>query len=240
MSTPALEALLELQALDTAADQARHRLANLPEQAEADAIAAERRALGERRAAVLAERDALAERQSALESDLAGTEARARTVSARLYGGEVSASRDLQAMQADLEGLHKRASDLEDQVLAILDEREPFDAAVDAADEEDAALAGREADAAARRDAAAGRLGEEVADLAARRGPLLGAVPADLAATYERLRARLGGVGAARLVGDHCGGCHLVLPATELDRLRHLPEDALVTCEQCGRILVRP
>jgi predicted nucleic acid-binding Zn-ribbon protein len=45
-------------------------------------------------------------------------------------------------------------------------------------------------------------------------------------------------VAVARLVGNHCDGCHLTLPAMELDRIRHLPEDELVTCEQCGRILV--
>src|SRR5438445_123736 len=65
------------------------------------------------------------------------------------------------------------------------------------------------------------------------------AVPPDLLEQYERLRARLGGIGAARLVGNSCGGCHLTLPATELDRIRHLPPDAVALCDQCGRILVR-
>jgi predicted nucleic acid-binding Zn-ribbon protein len=64
------------------------------------------------------------------------------------------------------------------------------------------------------------------------------AVPRDLLGTYERLRARLGGVGAARLVGSSCSGCHLALPATELERIRHARPDELITCEQCGRILV--
>jgi predicted nucleic acid-binding Zn-ribbon protein len=30
------------------------------------------------------------------------------------------------------------------------------------------------------------------------------------------------------------------LPATEIDRIKHQPPDALVHCDQCGRILVRP
>ena len=37
-----------------------------------------------------------------------------------------------------------------------------------------------------------------------------------------------------------CGGCHLALPATEVDRVRKEPADALIRCEQCDRILVRP
>jgi predicted nucleic acid-binding Zn-ribbon protein len=37
----------------------------------------------------------------------------------------------------------------------------------------------------------------------------------------------------------NCQACHLGLPATEVDRIRHLPEDELAQCEHCGAILVR-
>ncbi len=79
----------------------------------------------------------------------------------------------------------------------------------------------------------------ELADLGRRRAELAELVPDDLRATYDRLRARLGGVAVARLVGNHCDGCHLTLSAVELDRIRHLPDTELVTCDHCGRILVR-
>ena len=65
-------------------------------------------------------------------------------------------------------------------------------------------------------------------------------VPAELLSEYERLRTRLGGIGAARLEHGTCMGCRMKLPATELDRIKHQPPDALVHCDQCGRILVRP
>jgi predicted nucleic acid-binding Zn-ribbon protein len=65
-------------------------------------------------------------------------------------------------------------------------------------------------------------------------------IPADLMALYEQLRAQLDGVGAAPLVNGRCGGCHLALPATEVDRLRKEPPETLVRCDQCSRILVRP
>ncbi|MDP9073476.1 MAG: C4-type zinc ribbon domain-containing protein, partial [Actinomycetota bacterium] len=64
-------------------------------------------------------------------------------------------------------------------------------------------------------------------------------VPDDLLETYARLREHLGGVGAARLVGPLCSGCHLRLPASALDQMRRQPSDTLFFCEQCGRILVR-
>jgi predicted nucleic acid-binding Zn-ribbon protein len=42
----------------------------------------------------------------------------------------------------------------------------------------------------------------------------------------------------ARLAGARCGGCHLTLPATELDGIRRAPPDTVSRCEQCNRILV--
>lgn len=239
MSSPALDALLALQDLDTAVEQARHRLANLPAAAELRGVEAERAALGGRRAERAGARDDVAGRQAALEAELAATEQRAAAVSQRLYSGEVSASRDLQAMSAEVDSLKARASSLEDQILEVLEEREPLDAAVDAVDAEDAALADREAAARADLAGAEAEVGTELDGLAGRRAEAAAAVPAELLATYDRLRARLGGIGAARLVGGRCDGCHLVLPAIELDRIRHLPDDAVVTCDQCGRILVR-
>jgi predicted nucleic acid-binding Zn-ribbon protein len=79
----------------------------------------------------------------------------------------------------------------------------------------------------------------ELVELAERRRSEAHRLPEALARRYEDLRSRLGGTGAARLVGDRCDGCHLTLPAMEVDRIRHLPPDAVVTCDQCGRILIR-
>ena len=62
--------------------------------------------------------------------------------------------------------------------------------------------------------------------------------PSTCSGTYERQRARLEGVAVARLVGGRCDGCHLTLPAVELDRIRHESAGTLEYCEQCGRILV--
>ena len=68
--------------------------------------------------------------------------------------------------------------------------------------------------------------------------PVVLLVVLELLAEYERLRARLGGIGAARLEHGTCMGCRMKLPATELDRIKHQSPDELVHCDQCGRILV--
>ncbi len=234
-----LQALLNLQDVDTAIDQHTYRRAHLPERTELAAIDRDGAQLQGAVGEVGAARDEIAGRQGAMEAELAATEERAASVSRRLYGGQVSASRELQALSADVDALKARASTLEDEVLVLMEEREPFEARL-------ADLSGRLAGLAQRRQEVATALAEaeaaldaDLVDLERARSAAAQSVPEELRATYDRLRARLGGVAVARLVGNHCDGCHLTLPAMELDRVRHLPDTEVATCDQCGRILVR-
>jgi uncharacterized protein len=238
VSPPELAALLAVQDLDTSVDQRKHRRRTLPERDQLAGFEAQLQTAADEAARIGEQRDALAKRESEVEAELAATEQRAATVSRRLYGGEVSASRELQAMADDVENLKSRASELEDLGLVILEEREPLDARFGELDTQMTEVDSRRqsvADAVAQAEAA---LDAEIAQLEQDRGKAASAVPADLLANYERLRARLGGVGAARLVGNHCDGCHLTLSAAELDRIRRLGPGQVVTCEQCSRILV--
>jgi len=234
----ALEALLALQDLDTKVDQQRHRRANLPERARLAQIEAQMADAGAARSASASQLEVVANRQAEAERDLQATEQRVKQVNAVLYGGTVSASRELQAMAADVDGLKKRVSELEDKVLALLEEREPLDRDIAELDAQLARLAELREAALAEVAAAERVVDQELARLEALRPALASAVPDDLLARYERLRAHLGGVAVARLVGGRCDGCHLSLPAVELDRMRHQPAGHLENCEQCGRILV--
>jgi predicted nucleic acid-binding Zn-ribbon protein len=56
---------------------------------------------------------------------------------------------------------------------------------------------------------------------------------------YEKVRASTGGVGAATLIGDKCGGCNLTINAVEMNRIKALAKDELLRCEECRTILVR-
>lgn len=238
--TDALHRLLQVQEQDTNLDQIRHRR-------EAHPLRSELAELHRRRVDVEAQLssaqeviDRLSRRQADLEAEVEASTRRAEAVEARMYSGQVSASRELQAMSEEVKSLRHRISHLEDEVLAVMEEREPHEAG---AEELSAQLAAVDRDAADR----LASLRAEEADLDAEesshlseRSTLAADVPADLLERYEKLRARLGGVAVAELVHGSCGGCHLSLPATELDRVRRAPPDALLTCEQCGRILVRP
>ncbi len=86
--------------------------------------------------------------------------------------------------------------------------------------------------------AAEATIDSELAANVAEREGLAEGLPGELLATYERLRTRLGGVAVARLEGGHCLGCHLALPATEVDAFRRAATGTVFIHEECGRILV--
>ena len=231
--------LLQVQEHDTAADRLRHRRQNLPELAELgeveDALAALEAALLDVRGR--AAEAARAERR--LDGELGLVEAKVAELDAKLYSGAITVPRELQAMQAEGEALRARRAELEDQVLEAMGEREPLDGEVEALTRRREAF---DADGARLRVAVAeaqAGIDQELGEELAARALVAETVAPDLAALYEQLRARLGGVAAAPLVNGRCGGCHLALPATEIARLRHEPPETLVRCEQCERILVR-
>jgi predicted nucleic acid-binding Zn-ribbon protein len=232
------DGLLVVQEHDTTLDQLRHRRANLPERAELKDVEAKRASLAAERAEVAATRDEVAARQANLEKDIAASEQRIAELDKRMYSGEISASRDLQAMAHEIESIKARVSTLEDHALEAMDEREPLDASVSELDERDAGFVALAAQLAEAIGAAETEIDADVVREREARAAAAATVPDDLLAEYERLRDRLGGIGAARLEHGTCMGCRMKLPATEIDRIKHQSPDELVHCDQCGRILV--
>jgi predicted nucleic acid-binding Zn-ribbon protein len=236
-----LEALLAVQAHDTTIDQLRHKSATLPARAEVAAIESQLGELEKRAAEVGTELHAVDRRQKAAEDEVASLDAKITELDKKLYGGTVSAIKELQALQADIESLQRHKAEVEDRELAAMEEREPFEAELDAIDAERARLddlAGQLRAAIAEAEA---EIEGQIATEVGVRDDARALVPPVLIDEYDRLRDKLGGVAAARLEpGGRCGGCHLSLPAQEVARIRReLPIDALIHCEQCGRILVR-
>ncbi|HEX7096254.1 MAG TPA: C4-type zinc ribbon domain-containing protein [Acidimicrobiales bacterium] len=234
-----LTVLLELQEHDTRADQHRHRRASLPQRAELAAIERELASIDADVARVSAARDALAREEKRIEDEAASVAAKAAAEDKRLYSGTVTAAKELQSIQDEIAALQRRQRALEDEALELMVQIEPLD-------EELAAHRARRDEVAARADDLRARLREleaeidaQLAQLDAERGAIVERVDAPILAEYESLRARLGGVAVAKLEAGSCRGCHLQLSAVELDRIKKIPRNEIVHCEECGRILVR-
>lgn len=234
-----LDSLLTLQEIDTTLDQLRHRRETLPERAE---LVAARKSVKDTTSAVDAAYARFHEVESAekaQEDEAASIEEKVAGVERMLYGGTVKAAKELEAYQTDLGLLKERQTMLEDQALELMEQAEPLKAELaERQTEADAAkvLVSQVED---RLVVAEAEVDAEIDKVQSGRSEAASSLPADVVEQYEALRRSLGGTGAARLTGARCEGCHLEIPSAQLEQVRRAPEDAVVNCPECGRILVR-
>lgn len=233
-----VESLLELQGHDAAIDRLTHRLGTLPERAALSDAESAARTLLDRLRALTAERDGLAREERRIDDEVGQLREKAKEVEAKMYSGSVTSPRELQAMQADVDQLRRHQRLLEDRELELMEVREPLDRELAELDAQRARILAELNDARAALAASEATIDGELAAERSARDVLVVTLDPTLVREYERRRARSNGVGVARLVGDTCQGCHLAIPATEVERIRKLPEGTIASCDNCGCILV--
>ena len=231
--------LLELADIDAELGRIEHRRRGLPEHAELARLEARDGELRDSIAALTARGSDLQREQAKSEADVEQVRARIDRDRTRLDGGMVSSPRELENLQSEVQSLQRRQSDLEDIVLDVMERRDGAQATLTRATAERNELETELAATAASRDAALAELDEQSTKARDRRAEVTAAVPADLLDLYDRLRAQHGGVGAAALRQRRCQGCNLTLNTVDLNTIRSAPDDEVLRCEECRRILVR-
>jgi uncharacterized protein len=228
-----------VQDLDSTLDRLDHRRRTLPELAEVEDVRKQRDHAAEEIVVARTEVDDLGREQRKADADVEQVKARRVRNQQRLDQGQVGSPKELQGLQHEIETLERRISDLEDAELEVMERLEAAQTQLDqlqsSVAEHDEALVALEQ----RRDAALESIDAEVREARAERDRIAGDMPADLMKLYEKLRVSHGGVGAAALVRRRCQGCQLELNAADLRQIAAAPEDEVVRCEECQRILVR-
>lgn len=231
--------LLDLQTVDTKLGQLGHRRQTLPEHGVIAKLQTRRSALASDLIAAETTISDLELEQTKAETDLEPVRERLSRNQVRIANGTVADPKALSSMVDEVSHLKKRISDLED---AELDVMEQLEAAV--TDRE--TLRGRIAqvdndlvETTAERDRQLAALDGEMGGLRAERAGLAPLIPPDLLTLYDRIGASHGGVGAAELRQRRCTGCQLEINAADLRAFSAAPEDEVLRCEECGRILIR-
>lgn len=234
----AQQRLLALQAVDTALAQLAHRRDNLPELAEL--AQADERLSTLRDDVVRAETEVsdLDREQKRVDQDVEQVRARADRDRARLESGAASV-KELEGLQHEVESLARRQTTLEDQELEVMERREEAEAALARARAELDNNTSRRAEVEARRDKAFEEIDAARQAREEERKGIVGDIPPDLLALYDKVRAGQGGVGAAALRQRRCEGCRIELAGAELSAVRQAAADEVLRCENCRRILVR-
>lgn len=229
--SPALIALTALQTLDSAADTARKRIAELPaaEQAIAAHLAASKAAGDVVKAKIQQNADA----RRALERDIAGVDTRLARFDD--HKAAVKTNQEYTALLHEIATAKKEKDAIEEKLLILMDEADGLAREVKASDaafkEEQAKSQGALASLAEERRA----LDADLARLARERTGAAAGVDARTLALYEQLLKGRRGVAMARVEGDLCSVCHVRQRPHVLQQVRR--NDTIVQCESCQRIL---
>jgi predicted nucleic acid-binding Zn-ribbon protein len=231
--------LLDLQKLDSAADRLAHKRKTLPEIAEIDRLDGLLSSL--RNEIVMAETvtsDFQRELDKA-EADIEQVRTRKARDEDRLASGAITVPKQLEELQHEIQTLVRRQSELEDAELEVMERMEEAQKTLTGLTTERDSLEQARVAAFEGRDKQWEEIDLQLRETAADRGPVASAIPEDLLALYEKIRAAEGGVGAGPIELGRCGACRLDLMQNEKAEYRAAAPDEVLRHDECRRILVR-
>jgi predicted nucleic acid-binding Zn-ribbon protein len=226
--------LLDLQAVDLEIDRLLHERESLPELASYKETHGKLQAATER---LEAARSQLRDTNLAIDKtngELEIAEEKVSREQMRLYAGGLSA-RDADYMRREVEMLTRKKSEMEEEVLELLERADVQEAEVEATSAEVAELTETKNVLEAAITEAWKAIDARLVGKEERKANIFPLVDSELVELYEELRKAKGGVGVGRLADGVCGGCHLrITEAEELEVRRSDPP----RCIHCRRILV--
>ena len=228
--------LLDLQSIDTKLQQLAHKADSLPELAALVRLAREAE---EVRLQLGADGGALDDARTELkrvESDVELVETRIKRDTDRLDA--TSSVKDVVGLEAELTSLRKRRSDLEDIELTVMERIEELEATAAATTARHDELGAQVASVESDRDAALATLNGERTNATEHRATIVGTLPAELFALYERQRERYG-TGASMLQGGVSSASGVKLNESDMAAIRAAAPDDVVLCPDSNAILVR-
>lgn len=232
------ERLLALQQIDSDILKINHKIKSSPLNSQLDGI---NRELSENKNLLIAaetEKSDIQHELSKSEIDVEQVISRIEKDEKRLASGG-GTPKELEQIQHELGTLARRRSELEDIELEIMVRIEEVSSRVQAIKEKISVLESDSLKLQSDLSLEKNQLDSAKQQSLAARDVLAPQLNSELIALYEKIRSASDGVGAAQLLGDSCGGCHLKLNAAEIERVKSLPDDELVRCEECRRILIR-
>jgi predicted nucleic acid-binding Zn-ribbon protein len=221
-----------MQALDSAADAARKRLADMPaaENAIASAVTAARTGVDSVKAKL---QDNLHARR-ALEKDIAAVDVRLGRFED--HKAAVKTNQEYTALLHEIATAKGEKGAIEEKLLVLMEEADALAAEQKAAE---AALVARTAEGEKAKVALAAErtaLDAELARLAHERSREVREIEAPLVAKYEQLLKQRRGIALARMSGGEiCEACHVRLRPHVAQMVRR--NDGIVHCDSCQRIL---
>jgi uncharacterized protein len=227
---PDLEKLVRLHHAEADLKRVEAELAEVPRKKHAveEALAHDRSRLDAARAALEASQKARKQHEAQVQ-DL---ETKRSKYKGQLM--EVKTNKEYTAMLHEIEGVEREIKGREDLILEEMEKAEGLQAAVRREESDFKAVENGATKSVGELDAAAARLGAEVAKLRGERDAVAASVPEQPRELYARI-AKQRGTAVAEARDGMCEACHVRMRVQVWGEVRH--NDQLYQCESCARIL---
>lgn len=227
-----LKRLLQLQEMDNELSSLERAKVELPRKIEAleEKIKEASQRLDDRKVDL----EELKKRKRHSELELQDTEAGLKELQAKVY--EIKTNKEYDALQKEIGSKKEKISNFEEEILTLMSQIEEMEEEIQKGEEEFDSIS-RESGAeleAQKEDLAT--LEEKIAIKIGERKNIVVRISRKTLSTYERISKGKNGIAVVRVRKGACGGCFKSLPLQKLQEIRR--RDQLMTCENCGRILV--
>ncbi len=157
----------------------------------------------------------------------------------QLMNSGAAPAKELEKISHEITSLNRRQAELEEIELEVMERAEKSSKEIERQTQDLHGLEVIKAELENRLAQINSDLSQEIEIKQKERLEVIPKISAELIELYEKTKEKNAGLGAVRLVGDTCQGCRLTMTASELQKIRALPQDELVRCEECRRILIR-
>ncbi|MBS4022591.1 MAG: hypothetical protein KGZ79_09230 [Dethiobacter sp.] len=231
-----LATLYDLQQLELELDRLKKTLKELPVYSEFKKLQSEvadaKEAIGWTETKLNEQR----KRIKRMEMDAEKVQQESKEVQAKLYSGAVRSSKELEQLESKGKALLREKDKAEETLLLAMEAYEELETAITTAKNNHNAINQKLRELQQQGNKEIKGLKDRIQHCQAARDQLREQIGSVLLESYGEMRPRFHGRPLARVVAGICGGCRVSISSNLTNRLCN-PE-AVVTCENCGRMLV--
>lgn len=226
--------LYRLQQLDS------QRLQNLKRIKQIDQIIASDKAVLRAQSIVQKATDALTESDKELydiHQKVEAKDLKLKQTQAKLFGGKISATKELQDLQAESEALRRTLTNLEEEQMALLDKRDKRQRTKETAETDFEELLNQKASENSRLLGEREKLKGQLLKVNSQREALKKQLDEALLKEYAALFKRKGGLAVAEIFEGSCKACGVQISPTDIQQAAD--PSVILKCKSCGRILYK-
>lgn len=172
-----------------------------------------------------------------LEIEIEQVKNRAQKDQARI--DSASNAKEITAMEHEVESLKNRQNELEDQEITLLEEIEALQKEQTAWQENKEKLKQEVDKKTESLKAELAELRNQADKINKNRQELAAKISSELIEKYQKILSEHVGLAAARLIDGACSGCNISFSPIEVNEIKSNDPELIMTCENCGCILVR-